>query len=195
MEKLETKTIKVVLEGVADILFDRFIDHSKEDRPPEQKLYLSGENQVVFPSENLTAFLFGDLKPGCAKIFEGKKCKDYIRMGMSHVFFKQGLIPFTKKGKPIVFKNFENGNFYLYESAPATKMSGGGIIKQEAKPRPVLKVEPDPWQLKFDIEYVPNPIIDGTKLYNYFVNGGILLALGSYRPRFGRFIVKTWDEK
>ena len=70
---MEFQKIKVKVDGIADIMFDRFIDHSKMDIPPEQKLYLSGDNQVVFPSENIYAFLFGEDPQGCAKTFEGKK--------------------------------------------------------------------------------------------------------------------------
>jgi hypothetical protein len=30
-------------------------------------------------------------------------------------------------------------------------------------------------------------------LYNWFTKGGLLIALGTYRPRFGRFSVRAWD--
>lgn len=183
------KKIDVELEGLADICFDRFIDHSKEPRPPEQKLYLAEGNRLVLPAANMRAFLFSE-KYGCAKTFEGKKSKDYVRWGQGHVQIDPPLIDFLKKNKPIVFKDFKGG-LWLLEESTVTKASGGAIIKQPIQPRPVLKL---PWSLKFEISIVKNPLIDSIKLENWFNQGGLLIALGNYRPRFGRFLVKSWNE-
>ncbi len=182
--------ISVTVSGIFDIMFDRFMDHSKEVRPPEQKLYLTEKNMVVLPAENLRSFLFGEAPPGCAKAFEGKKGKDYIRTGMGHVFIDPPLIPFKKNGKIVEFKGFNNETFWIHEGAPRTK-SGSLSIKQEIKHRPVLKM---PWSLDFNISLVKNPLIDSTKLFNWFTNGGILISIGTYRPLFGRFVVDRWEE-
>ena len=37
---MDVQKIQVGLEGLADICFDKFFDHSKEIRPANQKLYL-----------------------------------------------------------------------------------------------------------------------------------------------------------
>ncbi len=193
MSKIETK-IDVRLEGLADILFDKFIDHSKEERPPEQKIYLSEDNLLVFPSENIRAFLFGvQNPPGCAKRCEGKKHGEYVATGLGHVIpDNPPLIPFLDENdQPIKFQGFEDGKFWILKQAPRTKMAGSaGSIKQEVKPRPVLKL---PWSLNFQIGLVDNNIIDENKLHNWFDRGGLIIALGSYRPRFGRFHVTEWE--
>jgi len=191
--KLEYQKINVMLEGISDIMFDRFIDHSKEDRPPEQKLYLTENNITVLPSENICSFLFGNDPAGCAKEFEGRKCKTYIRTGLSHVFFDKTFIPFLDESeKEIIFTDFgADSKFGRYLGSGRTKSAGGSSIKQPAKYRPILRM---PWFLRFDILLIANNLIDSTKLYNYFSNGGILIALGTYRPRFGRFIVKDWKD-
>lgn len=187
---MEIKKIEVTLNGVADIMFDRFFDHSKNERPPEQKLYLSEKNVVVMPAENIRAFLFGENPGGCAKTFEGKKSKNYIRTGLGHIFIDPVLIPFKNKNKNIVFKNFDNGLFWVHESAPRTK-SGSLSIKQEMKKRPVLRM---PWELDFKLSLIKNPLIDETRLYNWFNSGGLLISLGTYRPLFGRFEIKNWKD-
>lgn len=185
--------IDVGLEGLADIMFDKFIDHSKEPRPPEQKLYLIEGNQVVLPAMNVKAFLFNQKGSSCASVFEGKRRQDYIRVGESHVSITPQNIPFlNEKGENIIFENFDNGIFYIVTAAPTTKLSGGGYIKQEAKPRPALRL---PWKLEFQIQMVKNNLINETKLNNWFDNGGIVIGLGTYRPTYGRFSVYKWKAK
>ncbi len=190
---MKIQKINIRLEGLSDIMFDRFIDHSKDNRPPEQKFYLGKNNIVVLPAENIRSFLFSENPPaGCAKTFEGKKGKEYIRIGYGHVHINPVLIPFLDKdGDPIHFKSFNNEQFYIYLSSPRVKASSGSnTIKQEAKPRPVLKL---PWALEFRIDLIKNNIIDETKLYNWFCSGGLQIGLGTYRPVFGRFVVTKWD--
>lgn len=189
--KMKMEKFKVKLEGISDIMFDKFFDHSKEVRPPEQKMYLAAGNKVVFPSENIHAFLWGEKPGGCAKTNEGKKAKDYIRTGQSHVFIDPIVIPFSDGKKDVVFEEFGKGNLWVHEASPTTKGAGGAIIKQELKKRPVLRA---PWYLEFQITIIENSLIDEQKLYNWFCNGGILIALGTYRPRFGRFQIDTWNK-
>ncbi len=190
---MEEIQIHVGIESLADIMFDQFFDHSKEPRPPEQKFYIQGKNQLVFPSLNIMAFMFNQKGDSCVNKFEGKKRRDYYAVGFSHVSISPTFIPFKDKDrKQINFSDFENGLFYIVNSAPTTKLSGGGFIKQEAKPRPVLKM---PWLLEFDIRLFTNPLINETKLRNWFENGGLLIGLGTYRPLFGRFMVKRWEVK
>jgi hypothetical protein len=181
---MDITTYNIQLNGLSDIMFDQFFAQEKDTRPPEQKFYLS-DNKVVLPAENINSFLFSE-KGGCAKTFEGKKGKDFIRMGQSHLIIKPMLIPFTRNGKPIVFSKFDDKTFYVSKFAPVVKMSGGGFIKQNMKLRPVLKL---PWELKFQIDIVENTLINENRLYNWFSQGGILIALGTYRPRFGRFSI------
>lgn len=193
-EKMSTK-IDVTLLGLSGIMFDRFIDHSKEVRPAEQKLYLDPDGKtIVIPNIMIESFITRQLAPvGCACKFEQRKGKEYAGIAMSHIFFSPELIPIveTKTGKPIELKTEieKDPRFYVARFSPVTKMSGGGAIKQEAKPRPVLRYG---WQISFEIQIMKNHLIDETKLYNWFTLGGSLIGLGSYRPRYGRFEVKNW---
>lgn len=187
--ELEIVKIGAKITGISDIMFDRFIDHSKEKRPPEQKLYLAEGNKVVFPQDNIVSFLFGETPAGCAKAFEGKKGKEYIRIGMSHVFIEEASIPFLDgEGKEIIFNGF-NELFWIHTGAPRTK-SGSLSIKQEMRERPVLKM---PWSLHFTLTIVKNVFIDETKLYNWFMVGGMQIGIGTYRPRWGRLTVDKWE--
>lgn len=187
---MKIKKIQVELISLSDILFHKFIDHSKEKRPPEQLLYLDQDNNVVLPQSNIRSFLFRENSPaGCAKTFEGKKGKEYIRVGQGKIFIEESIIPFMEKNKPIKFTGFKN-KFYILEEAGVTKGSGSNVIKQEITPRPVMK---HPWSLFFTISIIENVLIDENKLYNWFMAGGLQITLGSYRPVFGKFTVNNWN--
>jgi hypothetical protein len=194
-EKVATE-IAVTLRGLSGIMFDRFIDHSKEVRPANQKLYYNGDGKsIVIPAIMIESFITRQLAPvGCACKFEGKKGREYAGMAMSHVFFNPELIPIveTKTGKEIVPDDEieKDGRFYVARYSTVTKMGGGGAIKQEAKPRPVLRCG---WEISFEIQIIKNQLIDETKLYNWFTMGGIVIGIGSYRPRYGRFDVAKWE--
>jgi len=189
---LEITKIEVGLEGLAPIMFDRFFDHSKTERPPEQKLYYDEKKNIVLPAENMWAFLYQEKPGGCAKRFEGKKSKDFLSYGQSHTLITPDMIQITRNGKPLKFKGFgEQRGIWVHEGSPTTK-SGAAIIKQETKKRPVISL---PWEVSFNIDLIKNQMIDPDKLCNWFEQGGIVLCLGTYRPRFGRFMVKKWEIK
>lgn len=184
--------IDVGLKGLVDIMFDKFIDHSKEIRPAEQKLYLkrgeAGENLVVLPSENVRSFLLGEDPAGCAKMFEGVKGKGYISMGTAMITISPTEIPFTDGDRNICFTTIPDDRFRIEMSGGRTKQ-GARSIKQEAKPRPVMRM---PWCVRFKITLWENQMINETKLENWFVMGGLRIGLGTWRPRFGRFEVVEW---
>jgi len=187
---MKTSKINVTLQGIAPILFNRFVDYSKEVRPPEQKLYIDSQNTIVLPSLNIDAFLFGEFPTGCAKTFEGKKGKDYLRIGQSHVFVEPDLIPFTDGKKEIKYNGFGK-QLMLHDWGSPRVKNGSLSVKQERIVRPMLNL---PWELTFSINLIENSLINSTKLENWFTLGGIMLAFGSWRPKYGRFTIKKWEE-
>ena len=52
-----------------------------------------------------------------------------------------------------------------------------------------------PWELNFKISVFKNDRVTPDKLCEWFQKGGLLIGLGTYRPRFGRFMVKKWEVK
>ena len=190
MEDLGSQKAKVKLTGLTGILFDRFIDMSEQGHPPEQKLYLASGNQVVLPSENLYSFLFSANPPGCAQWFEAQKGKQYSKLGMSYVGISPEMIPFTREGKPIKFTGFKDGYDakadirVLYHKA---KVKKSGLMVPAPKERPVLNT---PWELEFGLEIFTNHLITMDKMQAWFSQGGIEVAIGAFRPRFGRFLAE-----
>jgi hypothetical protein len=186
MKSIGSESVNIKLTGLVGILFDKFVDMSADERPPEQKLYLNDKNELVMPSENIYSFLFGG-DSGCARRFEAKKWKDYVRNGMSYVTVNPEYIPFTRNGKPIKFTKFVEG---YDKNAKIMVMHHKAIVKKGSlsipspKSRPMLET---PWELEYEINVFENSLIDIAKIKNWHVRGGIEVALGTYRPRFGRF--------
>lgn len=186
---MQKMTVKI--SGISGLLFDRFVDMSADRRPPEEKLYLNGNKELVLPSENIYAFLFGENPRGCAMRFEAKKGKDYRQVGMAALVVSPEFIPFTRNGKPIVFSRFVDGRdekaglHVLHHKANVKK---GMLVIPSPKERPMLAT---PWDLQFDIDILENHLVTPEKIKNWFMRGGIEIALGTYRPRFGRFQVSV----
>ena len=191
---MEIEKIKVTLEGLSDIMFDRFYDHSGEDRPPGKKMYYDDKGNVVLPVTNLYSFLFRDEKPrGVIRFVEKNKAGEFIAIGQGHVVINPSLIRFLdEKMKPISFKGFDNGGkFWINDfEGGVTKMSGGKVIKQEPRERPVMRL---PWFLVFDITVIENNKVTPDKLQSWFEVGGLVTALGTHRPAYGRFMVSKWE--
>lgn len=186
MEKQET--IKLRLTGRTDIMFDRFYGQEADTRPPEQKFYLASGNRIVLPTENIYSFLFGEYPAGCAKSIEGKKGKDYIRTGQAFVTITpQDFVPFKRNGKDIIFTDFKGNDdsYYITEFSPRVR-KGTLSIKQNVKKRPAIRC---PWTLEFELQVFKNNLISTEKLFNWFTSGGIVIGLGTYRPRYGSFEV------
>jgi hypothetical protein len=190
------RKINVTLEGLSDIMFDRFYDHSGEDRPPEKKMYYDSAGNIVLPATNIYSFLFRDEKPrGVVRFVEKNKAGEYMAIGQGHIVVNPSLIPFLdEKNKSIPFKKFDDGGkFFIndYEGG-VTKMSGGKVIKQEPRKRPVMRL---PWFLKFEVTVIDNNRVTPEKLESWFETGGLVTALGTHRPTYGRFMVKEWEVK
>ena len=191
---MEVKKISVSVEGLSSVMFDKFYDHSNENRPPERKFYT--DNPVCLPVENIYSFLYRDAAPvGAVRFVEKRKAKEYLAMGQAFMSIRQTMIPFLDESyKPILFNGFgkfdSDSRFYVNDwEAGITKMSGGKIIKQEARPRPVMKL---PWNLEFEVMLFENDKVTPDKLLSWFQIGGLVIAIGTHRPQYGRFMIKKW---
>ena len=59
------------------------------------------------------------------------------------------------------------------------------------KHRPTL---PTPWELEFDFELYPNREIKEQEIINLLEEAGKAIGIGTWRGRFGKFYVESWDE-
>ena len=194
--KLEMKKIKVELDGIAEIMFDRFTDHGKAEKTAMDRFHLHEKKGLMIPGDYIESFFIRENKPpGCIKCVEGKSCGEFLKTAQGHLFIDESVLPFLENGKPIIFKGFgKNGSskFYINDwSAGITKASTGtNMIKQPPKKRPVMR---PPWQLAFTLSLIKNELIDEERVYNWLVAGGMRVGIGTWRPRYGRFRVSKYE--
>lgn len=184
MEKKETA---VTASGLAPIMFDRFYDQSKTERAPKDKLYLR-DDFIVLPVDNVWAFLTCQ-RTGCARVFEGKGWMDYYRACQSFVRIEeQDPLSFLNDNrKPIKFDNFKKQT-YVYTTN--VLVGTGKNTSRNKTSRPVLRM---PWQVDFHLILFDNELITIQKLEEWFRVGGVLIAWGNGRPKFGRFEIVKWN--
>lgn len=193
---MERQEIQIKLKGLVPIVFDRFHNHSKEVISPERKLYLVDGNVIVFPVQNLKSFLEREKPAGAIKTVEKASYKEYVPIVKSHVDFGyNSYFPFLDDNDhPIAFKNFnDKSRWQILLESPITFGSNGSVIKQEARPRPMML---PPWNLKITVGLWSSDVntkVTEEKLRTWFETGGLLVGLGNHRPDYGRFQITRWE--
>lgn len=184
---------KVVLSGLADIMFDPYAGDNETKLEPHQKLYfLRDQRTLCLPAANIMSFLSAQNTDSAPKrILDARKYKAFCFACAAYITINPGRIPFIRDGAPIIFEGFgrdevcpSSGAYISRETARLPK----GI--PNPKVRPVL---PLPWELHFDLTLWPNPDLQERQLLNVFEKGGISVALGTYRPVYGKFAVTHWE--
>lgn len=83
---------------------------------------------------------------------------------------------------------FEDSGVYCHRCVARVKK--GPLSVPSPKERPVL---PTPWELKLELSFLETKELSENTLKNIFDVGGIQLGFGTYRPLFGKFIIKSWE--
>lgn len=183
---------RVVLEGVTDIMFDRYAGDNNTKLEPWQKLYLNKEENICLPNLNVVSFLSAHNTSSAPKrLMDARKFKSVANACLSFVTITPTSLLFKRNGKPIKFGKLENGvdlqsGVYIHHSVARLDK---GI--PNPKERPAL---PLPWSLEFNLSIWPNKEIQEQQIINLFEVGGRAIGLGTFRGVFGKFIVKRWDK-
>lgn len=186
-------TRNVVLEGMTDIMFDRYAGDNSTKLEPWQKLYLKpGESrEVCIPSTNIMSFLSAHNTNSAPKRLRDKrKYKDIANACLSFVSIKEALIPLQRDGKPIVLGKLDDDHdplsgIYIHRSVARLDK---GI--PNPKVRPVVPLD---WSVAFTLQIWPNKEIKETELQNLIEEGGRAIGLGTFRGVFGKFRISQWD--
>jgi hypothetical protein len=180
----KVKDIHITLNGLTDFMADRYPGDNKTSLPPERKLYLDG-NKLILPAANISSFLSAQNTESAAKRFMGRGYKSVASALLSYTAISPQDIPFTAKGKPIIFEGFDDKRFYVHYSVARLAK---GIPNPKA--RPVLRV---PWELSFTLSLFPNKEVNEDLVRDLFVRGGLAIGLGTFRGVFGKFEVSKWE--
>ncbi len=181
---------RVKLEGLTDIMFDRYAGDNKTQLPVEAKFYfIRGSRALCLPAINLLSFLSAKNTTSVSKLVGGKSWGAMADAMLSYVQINPQQIPLTRNSQPIVFNGFADGvdelaGIYVHRSVARLK---GGI--PNPKERPVIEL---PWELEFSLCLIKNNTVDETLLMTAFQKGGLALGLGTFRGLFGKFRVVAW---
>lgn len=183
----KTSVRKVMLTGLADIMFDRYPGDNKTELPPEKKFYFMPDGEtLMLPAMNLISFLTAQNTDSAPKRFiDKRKYKEIASAILSFVSISPFEIPFTSEGAPVKFSGFGGGQFYVHHSVARLPK---GVPNR--KIRPVLRM---PWELSFDVSIFQNNEFTEDTLHDLFVRGGMAIGLGTFRGVFGKFRISTWE--
>src|SRR5215475_211093 len=179
---LVTRT--VILQGLTDIMFDRYPGDNNTKLEPHQKLYLApGDSRVIgLPSTNLMSFLSAHNTNSAPKRLRDKrKFKDIANALLSFVSIREQFIPLLRDDKPIKLGKFDGdrdalSGCYIHRSVARLDK---GI--PNPKVRPVVPLD---WSLKFTLDIFRNQEIKEQDILNLMEEGGRALGLGTFRGVF-----------
>lgn len=189
----ETLVRTVHVQGLTDIMFDRYPGDNDTKLEAHQKLYLGGESgrEICLPSANIMSFLSAQNTDSAPKrLLDSRKYKTFAQACGAYISIGPRMIQFLRDGSPIVFGKFvgdtdiESGVYIDRRVARLEK----GI--PNPKVRPVL---PMPWELRFKLTMFPNRVLQEQQLMNIFTEGLLMLGLGTFRGQFGKACVSLWE--
>lgn len=195
--RLEKVSRIVRLEGLTDIMFDRYAGDNKTQLQWSQKIYLSpGSNTLSIPTTNIVSFLSAHNTNSAPKRLRDKRAyKDICNACLSFVQIRGtgqhgGYIEFLRGNDPVTVGEFsedhdKQSGLYLHRSVARLDK---GI--PNPKERPVL---PLPWSLEFELSIFPNQEIKEQEIRNLFSEGGLAIGLGTFRGVFGKFRIESWQ--
>lgn len=183
---------RVKLQGLTEIMFDRYAGDNKTQLPVEAKMYFLRDNKTLcLPAINILSFLSAKNTTSVSKLVGGKTYKATADAMLSYVQINPQYVPITRNGQPIEFNGFVNGRddeagVYVHRSVARLDK---GI--PNPKERPVIEL---PWEMEFSLRLIKNDTVDETLLQTAFVKGGLALGLGTFRGLFGKFAVIAWED-
>ena len=181
----------VVLEGISDLMFDRYPGENSTKLEPWQKFYFAADGKTLtLPALNIVSFLSAHNTNSAPKrLLDKRKYKDVANAMLSYTTIAPMSIPLLRDGKPVQFGKFDGDRDALsgcYIHRAVARLDKG---IPNPKVRPVL---PLPWGLEFVLTIFPNKEISEQQIRNLFENGGRALGLGTFRGVFGKFRVARW---
>lgn len=180
--EIKERIFHIRIEGTAPLLMHSpsGLGATKKARgvvpPPEEEaelgLYRDGNGKIIVPARCIEGAI---TKSGAAKTAPGQGKKTYKQFILAGVQVVQEEVPLIYEGD------------YIIDKRRAVIMRQG-IIR--CRPRF------DKWALEFDIRVIDSYLLGNgqdTQIKSIFEDAGALVGLLDFRPRFGRFEVKTFE--
>lgn len=191
---METITRKVRARGIRPVMFDRYAGDNDTQLPVEQKMYYDKCGHVVIPSQNILGMLASNFYKCATKIKYGKAASAKTDAVQGFLDIDPVLVPFRREpeGEPLLFAGWGD-DFYVDESVARIKKSSNQIIPNP-KTRPVLDCSDErPWYLEFAVSIFPNDVVAEKDIRDLFDIGGLHVGIGTWRGRYGKFVIDAWE--
>ena len=188
---MKVTTRKITLNGIADIMFDKYAGDNKTELPVEKKMYFAEDGKtLILPAANIVSFLTAQNTPSAPKRFlDSRKYKAVAQALLGYTSISPLEIPILRNGKPIIFNGFSDDidkKAGLYVHRAVARLDKG---IPNPKIRPVIR---SPWAINFEISIYENDEFNEDLLYGLFEKGGIAIGLGTYRGVYGKFTIGSW---
>lgn len=182
----------VILEGLEEIMFDRYAGDNDTKLQPWQKLYFADDGKTLaIPSRNIMSFLSAQNTDSAPKrLLDPRKYKKTALACLSFVTIKPRMIPILRNEQPIIFGKLDGER----DALSGVYIDRGVARLEKGIPNPKVRpVLPLPWAISFELTIYPNNDIQEQQLLNIFQDGGIVLGLGTFRGQYGKFKVSFWS--
>jgi len=181
---LETPyTVSVTIEGSAPILFHRWDNEAIEEKAKAKKnskakkedniesyIYRNEAGEICIPGEYLRQSIILAAKYKADPRSPRKSASD---------LFKAGVVSLTELAS-LGVKDWD------YLDRRRVMIQKQGITRT----RPALQKG---WRASFDIQVLTPEYIDSALLHEVIVQAGRLVALGDFRPTFGRYFITKYE--
>lgn len=186
---------RVVIEGLTPIMFSRYPGDNETKLEVWQKLYLGGENgrTISLPADAILSALSAQNTDSYPKrLLDVRKYRSFCFSCSAYLSVEPDTyIPFLREGQPIEFGKLDSkerdpqSGVYVHRAVARLEK---GIPNPQV--RPVL---PLPWTLEFKMRIWPNRFIQEQQILNVFTEGLLAFGLGTWRGRFGKAQITTWE--
>jgi hypothetical protein len=194
LDRQEIAERRVVLKGLAPIMFDRYPGENKTELEWYQKLYLAMDGKTIcLPALNIMSFLSARNTTSAPKrLLDARHYITVCNACLSSVVIVPTMIPFMRDGAPIELHEIKKDRDPVsgVQLHIATARLEKGV--PNPKKRPVL---PLPWSLEFDLDIIPPCEITEQQVRFLFEVGGRAIGFGTFRGVFGKFMVETWEPR
>jgi len=174
------KTIEFEIEGICPLLMDKYIDGNNAQTGAEalkfapQKAYRDDNGNLSIPADALKASIREAAREVGKKMEKSKRAEE-VR---SQIFIEPFYLSMKRK------------DFDLIDGRAVKRQKGKGIKTTVMTYRPLIKE----WSVKGKINIVNPSIISTEHLRQCLEVAGLCKGLLGYRPEFGRFKIKKFEE-
>lgn len=191
---IETIERLVTVEGIRPIMFARYPGDNDTKLQWHEKIYLKS-GHMVLPVENIISFYTAENTTSAPKrLRDARKYKKLCNALQSYLVIEaedgSEEIPLMRDGKLIEVGNPNDAGDKKSGLVPKFSVPRLKLGIPNPSWRPLL---PLPWSLTWKMTLIRNKEIKESEVRNLTEEGGLAIGFGTWRGRYGKFIVTRWE--